>query len=318
MSKLAKNLTKLSNDASGSFKTRSDRNKHLHKLSDILRRQNINIEHVSHIKEVHIKQFIEDRKINGKSGKGVSVATLCNEMASIRKVLREAGRLQLANSPNLTNKALGISGRSRIGNKEPIPPEKIKEFIDGAFKKDIGLGICLVLTLLLGLRAEEAVQANKSINTWLKVILRGDAKVRVIFGTKGSRRRDTTIINHLDLLHTVKFAIQIAKERGGVLINKNNLQAAMEYFSNSLRALGMTGKYAPHAMRYTYTDNILYMYVNQGYSEKEAFAMASCDLGHGEQRDRYIKSTYGRTRITNKLFNLSDIGLNIYEDLKTN
>ena len=74
----------------------------------------------------------------------------------------------------------------------------------------------------------------------------------------------------------------------------------------------------PHAMRYTFTDNILFMYESQGYSEKEAFAMASCDLGHSEQRDRFIKSTYGKMRLADKMFSLSDIDLNIPIELKPN
>lgn len=314
MSKLSKNLLKLSKDGSGACKTKSDRNKHLIKFCDFLRSNQINIEHVTYIKESHIKLYVKYRK----NVDAVSVATICNEMSSIRKVLREAGRFQLVNNPNLTNKALEINGRCRIGNKEPIPPEKLREFIDGAFKKDHGLAICMLLSLQLGLRAEEAVQADKSINTWLKAISRGDAKVRVIFGSKGVRPRDTTIINPSDLLHTVRFALQVANQRNGVLIDKSNLQAAMEYFSNSLRKLGMTGKYAPHAMRYTFTDNILFMYESQGYSEKEAFAMASCDLGHSEQRDRFIKSTYGKMRLADKMFSLSDIDLNIPIELKPN
>ena len=78
----------------------------------------------------------------------------------------------------------------------------------------------------------------------------------------------------------------------------------------------MTGKQSPHAVRYTFTDNILFMYESQGYSEKEALAMASSDLGHSEQRDRFIKTTYGKLRIADKLFALSDLNLDISKNLK--
>ncbi len=314
MSKLSQNLCKLSNDASGSLKTKADRRKHLLNFCDFLRIYNINIEHVSHIKELHIKGYVESRKNGTETDNAVSVATICNEMVSLRKVLLEAGRFQLVFSPNLTNQALGIAGRKRVGNKEPIPPEKLKLFIEEALKKDRGLGVCLLFSLQLGLRAEETVQSYKSLCTWKRAISQGKEHVKVVFGTKGGRPRLTDVMNNQDLLHTVNFAIQISKSRGGILIEKDSLKSAMEYYSNTLRAIGMIGKHAPHALRYTYTDNLLFMLQSQGYSEHEALAITSCALGHGDGRGRYIKSTYGRVRLANSLFSLRNIDLEILQD----
>ncbi|HOY87907.1 MAG TPA: integrase domain-containing protein [Methylotenera sp.] len=311
MSKLSQNLCKLSYDASGSKKSKADREKHLLKFCDFLRSNNINIEHVTHIKESHIKLYVEFRKNGSDTEDAVSVATICNEMVSIRKVLRQADRHQLLKSPDLTNQALGISGRKRTGNKEPIPPELLKKFIEDAFKKDRGLGVCVLLSVQLGLRAEETVQSCKSLFTWRKFIAKEDSKVKIVYGSKGGRDRFTKIINLEDLEHTVNFAIQIASSRGGKLIEKSNLKKAMQYYSNSLRSIGMIGKYAPHALRYSYTDNLLFYLESQGYSKHEALAITSCSLGHGDGRGRYIQSTYGKVRLANKSFSLSEIGINI-------
>lgn len=311
MSKLSQNLLKLSYDANGSKKTKSDREKHLLKFCDFLRSKNINIEHVSHIKESHIKLYVEFRKNGSDTEDAVSVATICNEMSSLRKVLRQANRHQLLKNPNLTNQALEISGRKRTGNKEPIPPELLRQFIELALQKDRGLAVCILLSVQLGLRPEEAVQCCKSLQTWRKAIAKENSKVKIVYGTKGGRNRFTDIINLDDLGHTVNFAIQIASSRGGKIIEKSNLKKAMQYYSNSLRSIGMVGKYAPHALRYSYTDNLLLILKGQGYSKSEALAITSCSLGHGEGRGRYIQSTYGRVRIADRPFSLGEIGINI-------
>lgn len=314
MSKLSQNLLKLSYDASGAKKSKADREKHLVKFCDFLRTSNINIEHVNHIKESHIKLYIEFRKNGSDTKKAVGIASICNEMASIRKVLLQAGRHQILNNPNLSNQSLGISGRKRTGNKEPIPPELLRQFIELALKKDRGLGVCVLLSLQLGLRSEEAVQSYKSLFTWRKAILKMNNEVKVVFGAKGGRDRFTDIINLDDLEHTVNFGIQMASSRGGKLIEKSNLKSAMQYFSNSLRDIGMVGKYAPHALRYSYTDNLLFILEGQGYSKQEALAITSCSLGHGDGRGRYIQSTYGKLRIADRPFSLKDIGFKFLEE----
>lgn len=115
----------------------------------------------------------------------------------------------------------------------------------------------------------------------------------MVFGTKGGRARDTLILNHVELLQTVNLALSIAKEQNGKLINKPNLKTAMTYWRNQTRLLGLSGKYEPHSLRYAWAQEIITHYLEQGFSEKEAQAKVSMDLGHGDGRGRYIMNVYG-------------------------
>ncbi len=49
-----------------------------------------------------------------------------------------------------------------------------------------------------------------------------------------------------------------------------------------------------HGARYAFARERMQAYGNQGYSEREAHAATSLDLGHGDGRGRYIASVYAR------------------------
>lgn len=55
---------------------------------------------------------------------------------------------------------------------------------------------------------------------------------------------------------------------------------------------GLTGKYAPHSLRYAYSREATEWHLKNGLSRKEAEAMVSMDLGHGDGRGAYINSIY--------------------------
>jgi hypothetical protein len=287
MSKLVSNLNKVSHKANGSFKTRSDRTLHLSRFAEFLRRVNVNIERVEHIRAKHIKAYVASCIEKGKG-----VRAICNEMASIRKILIEAGRHQLANDPSLTNKALGIVGGSRKGTKLPIHNDEFTKALGLAKAKDEGFAACLLLSRGLGLRAEEAVQSCKSLNTWKQALEDGKEKVEIIFGTKGGRLRQTTIHNLAFVWDAVNFSLKIASERNGKLIDKPNMKSAMHYFHNTARSIGLVSKSSPHSLRYAYANDGYNAYLSKGYSITEAIAMVSCDLGHGPSRGRYTRMVY--------------------------
>jgi hypothetical protein len=50
-----------------------------------------------------------------------------------------------------------------------------------------------------------------------------------------------------------------------------------------------------HAARYAFAQERVEAYRTQGYSEREARAATSQDLGHGDGRGRYIASVYVRS-----------------------
>lgn len=287
--KLKPMMFQLAKQAKGSFKTVHDRIRITQSFCDYLQKMNIQIKHIDHLKSKHIEGYITNRLAHG-----IGKRTLQNEMAAIRSVLRQAGRDKLADLERLSNQNLGIGHASRAGTKEAIPNELFQQVLERAIMKDKGLAVTIQLTRQLGLRSEEAVQSIHSLKTWKKALEQGKTHVNVVFGTKGGRARDSIVLNREELLQTVNLALSIAKEQDGRLINKPNLKTAMTYWRNQTRLLGLTGKYAPHSLRYAWAQEVITHYLEQGLSEKEAQAKVSMNLGHGDGRGRYIAKIYGK------------------------
>lgn len=288
MSALGKQLAQLARQAAGSFKTVSDRMKIAERFAGHLRDGlNIQIRTVDQIKSRHIEAYIQHRQ-----AAGMTLRTLQNEMAGIRGILRAGGREKLADSERLSNNALGLAGAPREGTKAPIPDERYRAAVEAAMGRDKGMAACLQLSRTLGLRAEEAVQSVKSLATWQKQIEAGNNSVTVVFGTKGGRPRETTLHDRQAVAVAVRFALDVAKDNSGKLIDRPDLKTAMDRFHNEARALGLTGKEAPHSLRYAYACDAVRAYQEQGYSTREALALASADLGHGDGRGHYIAHVY--------------------------
>ncbi|MFV8799526.1 integrase domain-containing protein [Yersinia enterocolitica] len=294
MAKLNKSLVTLARQAGGSFKTVSDRMKIADRLAERLLKMNIQIRDVSHLKTNHIAIYI-----NSRLAENISKRTLQNEMAAIRAVLRLAGKTFMANPTHekLSNDALGISGASRDGTKVAIPADIYESILDKVREVDKGAAVTMELSRQLGLRTEEAIQSVKSLKTWQKAILNQQEKIRVVFGTKGGRPRDTTIINRDALAKVVSDAIKIAADNNGKLMDKMGIHLAIERYRNIVRDAGLVGQYAPHSLRYAYSRDALVYHRNKGFSQKEAEALVSMDLGHGDGRGHYIARIYNKVTI---------------------
>lgn len=277
--------------ASGSATTMANREAKLIQLAEYLRDNNYQISSFKNLKMKHIEGYIASR-IKG----GLSTGTLQNDMAAIRHALREVGKAPMADDQHLSNKALGIDGRSRIGTKTAMPADKYYEIAASALSRDQGLAACLELQRHLGLRAEEAIQGNKSLQTWANKLERSREKetsIRIVYGTKGGRARDV-IIKTEAAREAIQNAAKVCAARGGKLIEKPTLKAAYHYYANSCRALGLTGQHSSHSLRYAYAQDCLRYYKKQGYNRREARALTSLELGHGDGRGRYIASVYGQ------------------------
>jgi site-specific recombinase XerD len=287
-----KQLVTLARQGQGSFKTVADRSRIAERLSERLAKLNIQIRDVKHVKTVHIQKYINSRK-----AESISNRTLQNEMAAVRSIMSVAGRYKLANPEHesLSNRALGISGASRDGTKKPISDETLREVVNYAMKKDEGVAIAVQLARYIGLRTEETVQSAKSIKTWRQSLLKGDERVLVVFGTKGGRSRDTTVFNREKVIVLLNNAIAYCDKHNGKLIDKPTLHTAIERYRNILRDAGMTGKNAPHSLRYAYAKDAVNFHTKNGMSRTEAEALVSMDLGHGDGRGRYIKQVYFKT-----------------------
>lgn len=287
--KLNPALKQLARQAGGAHKTVHDRVLIIERLYTELRQHNIQIKHIDHLKTRHIQHYIHNRLAHG-----IDKRTLQNEMAAIRGVLKQAGRHKLAQSPQLSNQTLNIHDTRRDGTRTAITPEHYQQVIQTAETKDPGLAAAIRLARVMGLRGEETVQSIHSLKTWHKELKQGKQQLTVVFGTKTGKPRDTHIIDRERVQQAVTHALHIAKQRNDRLIDKPDLKQAMTYWRNQTRRIGLTGKHSPHSLRYAWAQETIHHYTQQGYTEKEALALTSMDLGHGDGRGRYVKQVYGK------------------------
>lgn len=290
--KLGKQLVTLARQGGGSFKTVSDRSKIASRFSERLATLNIQIRDVSHIKTKHIENYIRSRQ-----DENISSRTLQNEMAALRSILSQGGRNVLANPAHekLSNQALNISGTSREGTKVAISDERLREIVITVSEKDRGIALGIQLARYIGLRAEETVQSAKSLKTWRKNLEAGNNNVRVVFGSKGGRPRDASVFDKQKVVVLLNEAIRYIEQNNGKLIDKPTLHQALDRYHNVLRESGMTGIYAPHSLRYAYSRDAVNHHLENGMSRKEAEALVSMDLGHGDGRGAYVARVYNRT-----------------------
>ena len=276
----------LAYQAGGSYKTIHDRQLAVARFADYLQRSNIQIRSIDHLKGRHVAGFVEAR-----IAAGISLRTIQNEITGIRTILREANRDKLADQ--LRTKDLGIGGASRDGSKVAMSDERFSGLHAVVLVKDAGVAAVIELQRVLGLRAEEGVKACKSLATWERELSAG-RPVRVVFGTKGGRPRDVSPANRDRALAAVRAARALAARQAGVLVNRPDERQAMNRYRNVLYSAGATGRESGHSLRYAFAQEQMRAYIANGYSRREALALTSMDLGHGDGRGRYIEQVYGQ------------------------
>jgi site-specific recombinase XerD len=287
---LAQEMGRLARLAGGSHKTVHDRIALAQRFCErLVMAQNVQIRRMEHLKARHIEGYIRERL-----AQGITKRSLQNEMATIRCLLKQAGRDRLATSERLSNHSLGLAGASRNGTRQAIPPNYYRHVLEMARAKDPGLAAALELSRLLGLRSQEAVQSAQSLRTWQQALDRGDTRFTVIFGTKGGRSRETVILDAGAVRKALDNAVSVAESRHGRLIDKPDLKSAMKYWHSQASRIGLTGACSPHSLRYAWAQDAIRHYLARGFSEKEALAMTAMDLGHGDGRGRYVAQVYGR------------------------
>ncbi len=291
MSKLADNLTKLAYQAiqGGSHDTKNERALHVQRFAHFLQDKNIQIRTVDQIKSSHIENYVSSQLSSGKSKR-----SLQNEMASLRAVLRTAGREKMVESERLSNKSLGLAGASRAGTNRAMTPQEFeKAHADLSSRESHQEAAALNLMFSLGLRSKEAVRASESLKTWEKQILSGK-RITVIFGTKGGRPRDVQIFDREKALSAVREAISTTDPKTQRLINSagGTLESARNRLDNQLRGVLKESNLSAHSARYAFAQSQVDHYLEEGFLKKDALAQASMDLGHGSDRYRYIGQVY--------------------------
>ncbi len=285
---IREDLVTLATKAGGGNKTVIDRQNMAGRFADFLKDKNIQIKEVEHLKSKHIESYIQSRLDDG-----IGKRTMQNEMSGFRVILREGGRDLLADSERISNKSLGISGASRNGTHRAMPNDMFSALVERLELVDRDVSACAQIERYLGLRSEEAVQADKSLASWEKQLIQGDV-VRVIYGTKGGRSRDTRVVDVPKALEAVRNAQKRTKMNGGRIIDKPDLKSAMDHHAYAMRSNGCKDEYSPHSLRYAFACDRVEAYKAQGYSHKDALAQTSQDLGHGDGRGRYIQQVYMR------------------------
>ena len=285
----SKQLVTLARQSGGSFKTVADRSRIAARLAEQMLKLNIQIRDVNHIKTHHIENYVRSRL-----AEDISKRTLQNEMAALRAILTTAGRTKLADPKHekLSNDSLKLSGASRAGSKTAITDERFHEALALVRSKDEGVALAMEIARYLGLRTEEAVQSAKSLKTWQQALARGDERLRVVFGTKGGRPRDTTVVRREELVRSLNAAVAYSAEHSGKIVDKAGLRSAIDRYRNVVKDAGLTGKEAPHSLRYAYSREATEWHMKNGLSRKEAEAMVSMDLGHGDGRGNYVRMVY--------------------------
>lgn len=280
----------LARRAGGGYKTVAERARIAQTLLDYLKASGIMLRQVQSVKTKHIESYIAQRR-----EVGIKIRTLQNEMSTFRSIFREAGMHKLAdpNNSRLSNKALGLSGACRDGNKIALSHERFLEAFASVEKKDVGIAAAMQLSYYLGLRNKEAIQSVKSLSTWKAAIERGEKILRVVFGTKGGRPRDTTIIDRESVVRAINYALKFANENNNKLVDKPTMHSAMDRYRNVLRRDGeLTHENSPHSLRYSYAQESTLFHQAGGMNKEEAMAMTSMDLGHGDGRGRYVERVY--------------------------
>ncbi|MBD2806408.1 integrase domain-containing protein [Xenorhabdus sp. ZM] len=284
-----KNFITHARQAGGSFVTVADRERIAFQFLNFLKGKGIKLRQMDSFKTKYIEHYIAQRKADR-----ISSRTLQNEMAVLRAILAQAGKHKLAapDHPRLSNRALGIADTSRKGTKVALTPTVFSEIFQQVEQKDRGVAAVMQLAYVLGLRTKEAVEAYKSLATWKKALENGHTSVRVVFGTKGGRPRQTVILDREALQQAIAYAECGQAEHSGRLIDKPTIHQAIDRYRYVVRNAGLVGQLAPHSMRYHFAQQSEAHYKAQGFSEREALALVSMDLGHGDGRGRYIRQVY--------------------------
>ncbi|MDE1480161.1 integrase domain-containing protein [Xenorhabdus bovienii] len=275
--------------AGGSFVTVADRERIARQFLHFLKERGIKLRQMDSLKTKYIEHYIAQRK-----AEHISHRTLQNEMAALRTILAQAGKHKLAaaNNPRLSNRALGIAKTDRRGTKMALTSAEFQESFQQVERKDRSVAAVMQLAYVLGRRTKEAVEAGKSLATWKKALENGHTSVRIVFGTKGGRPRQTVILDREALQNAIAYAKREQAERSGRLIDKPTIHQAVDRYRYVVRRAGLVGKLAPHSMRYHFAQQSGAHYKAQGFSEQEALALVSMDLGHGDGRGRYIRQVY--------------------------
>jgi hypothetical protein len=221
---------------------------------------------------------------------GLTPRTIQNEVSHLRRALRGAGRGEWADT--VTNAQLGVPAGTRIGTGRVVDAHVLEQALERA---RVDTRAWIQLERCLGLRREEMIESHRSLKQWEAALARGQSFITIRHGTKGGRVRDTVIPGPYRerALAAVRAALEVMTGRQ-YLVDALTDRAAQKQVHDRFAALGLTGRDSGHALRRAFCRDNYEHYLGEGYSMKEALALCSRDLGHGEGRGRWVWNNYLR------------------------
>ena len=241
-------------------------------------------------KQLHM--YLDSRKDK------VSMNTLQNEMSQIRRALTSADR-QLGDvsdkNNNWSNTRMGIANVEKAECKKPADLNKYKDA-----KLNYSIRIVTNLQRDLGLRKQEAIKAT-NLKDWSKSLDKSQKENHGAYleltsdaGSKGGRPRHIYVpledLNKVSV--TVNDAIKLQNENGGNIVDKDNLKDALKYYDNVLSYADLNGDNSGHGLRRAFSCARFDYYLKAGLDAKTALSRLCGDLGHGDDRGRWVYNNY--------------------------
>lgn len=290
---LQADLKRIGYQLSGAHLTREARTTTFNTFAKAMHDLGYNIRGAEQIGGKHLQAFATRRAAQ------VGPRTVANEMSHVRAVLEHIGKQGLARNPAYSNRALNIERGSRVGTKQPLSDAAIIAFRERMAQLGRpAIGETLELQRALGLREMEALRGGQAdtLARWQRE-LQERGCIRVVEGTKGGRPREV----HPAGLHRAQMAVHSARavlqatgQRYLVAQADGSTTTGLRQAQGVYRNLCHRAGIQSHGARYAFARERLEAYRNEGYSEREARAATSQDLGHGDGRGRFIASVYAR------------------------
>lgn len=290
---LEADLKRIGYQLGGAHLTRQARNATFNTFAKIMRERGYGIRAATQIGGKHLQAFAARRALQG-----ISARTRANELSHLRPVLGQIGKEGLARNPAYSNHALGIERGTRTGTKQPLSDEALRAFQERMERLGRpGIAKTLELQRALGLRETEAIRAGQAetLSRWERE-LREHGRVHVVEGTKGGRPRDVHPADVQRAIAAIEQAASLlqATQQRYLVTRADGATANLKEALGVYRNLCHRAQLQSHAARYAFARERVEAYRAQGYSEREARAATSQDLGHGDGRGRYIASVYVR------------------------
>ena len=229
----------------------------------------------------------------------ITARSVQNEASHLRRAIAGAGRTvgDVRDPLNTwSSSRMGLAEGSRIGGKTAADPAKFEAVRD---KMPTDIRACLDLVEALGLRRKEGVMAAVNLAEWAKQLASSSAQRQGVFllvnaGTKGGRPREVFVPNQrfAAVSKAVDAARQSAAEGGGSIVHSEKLHEALAKYTNCLSRLGLTGDDSGHGLRRAFAHQQYAHYRETGLDQKEALRRLSQDLGHGDNRGRWVWNNY--------------------------